>query len=73
MRRLALLVTLGWLLAASIFWSTAIAHADPDVCGTGKFYNSYSNECIPTDRGAYPNTQPPNYGPPTFPSNRYGY
>jgi hypothetical protein len=59
---LALLIVFGWLIGAGN------AHADPgmpDICGTGKFYNTYDNQCLPTDRGAYPNTPPynPSYGP----------
>ena len=61
--RTAFWVVVGVALAALLIVG-GIAKADPTdgICGTGKFYNQFSNSCQPTDRGAYPNTQPPNYG-----------
>ncbi len=62
---------IGGLMVMGVYLAVP-SHADPDICGTGKFYNQYSNECIPTDRGAYPNYPPynPSYGPDP---GRYGY
>lgn len=53
--RLALLIVFG--AALTVFYLAGKAHADPTdgMCGSGKFYNQYSNSCEPTDRGAYPN------------------
>jgi hypothetical protein len=68
--RLAAGVIVGAMFAM-IFIITA--HADPDICGTGKFYNSYDNSCVPTDRGAYPNYGGPgSSGGPGVPYPGYG-
>lgn len=55
--------------------AVAPVHAEPsDPCGTGMFYNKYSNECIPTDRGAWP--QPKHHNPGSndgvIPGGSYG-